>query len=114
MRGHALFLADDNGGPHIPPNPARKFESHWIVRQAAGARQVLGRLEPSEALQLPKEFRDLAMVGLALDPTAAATPPRRRNTQHAAAHAQAVAELPIPPWVEPALEREALLAGVGG
>ena len=40
MLGHALFLRDDNGGPHVPPNPARKFERHWLFRKAVGVREV--------------------------------------------------------------------------
>ena len=63
MLGHGLFLAEDNGGPHVAPNPARKFERHWLFRKAAGVREVLRRLAAEEAAMLPKEFRDLARMG---------------------------------------------------
>ena len=33
MRGHALFLNDDNGGPHVPPNPYLVFEKHWLFKK---------------------------------------------------------------------------------
>ena len=29
MRGHALYLQDHNGGPHVAPQPHAKFHSHW-------------------------------------------------------------------------------------
>ena len=63
MLGHGLYLQEDNGGPHVPPNPARKFERHWIFRKAAGVREVLRRLPSSEVEMLPKEFRDLGKIG---------------------------------------------------
>eukprot|EP00967_Tisochrysis_lutea_P127060 scaffold215667_cov34-Tisochrysis_lutea.AAC.1 len=106
MQGHALFLTEDNGGPHVPPNPTRKFEHHWIMRQAAGARRVLSGLSVEELKQIPSEFRDLARVGAALDPSATARAPSRRTRTSGGLNAYNLAELPMPPWMEPAMKRE--------
>lgn len=45
MRGSSLYLHDDNGGPHVPPNPHNKFTAHW---RAVQRRQALALIESAE------------------------------------------------------------------
>jgi hypothetical protein len=45
MRGSALYLNDGNGGPHVPPNPHRKFTAHW---RAVHHRQAVALIESAE------------------------------------------------------------------
>jgi len=109
MLGHALFLRDDNGGPHVPPNPARKFERHWLFRKAVGVREVLRRLPQAVVDMLPREFVDVARIAATAEAGAALEPPPRQPTvvPHGAAAANGVDfEAPFPPWVEPAMRQE--------
>ena len=47
MRGSALYLHDGNGGPHVPPNPHRKFTHHWASRLRARAEAFLQSFGPN-------------------------------------------------------------------
>ena len=45
MRGSALYLHDHNGGPHVTPNPHRKFASHWASQHRRRAVQLIESAE---------------------------------------------------------------------
>ena len=63
MHGSALYLHDHNGGPHLPPNPQRKFRGHWTARLADRAAAFLdavaaeGNLPAEEMQALRDELR---------------------------------------------------------
>ena len=44
LRGSALYLHDGNGGPHVPPNPARAFDAHWESKLRERARAAVEEL----------------------------------------------------------------------
>lgn len=51
MRGSALYLRDDNGGPHVPPHPHRKFSAHWRARTRERALAMVTEFAESSRCQ---------------------------------------------------------------
>ena len=49
MRGHALYLQDHNGGPHVAPRPHVKFTEHWRAKHGRIATSMLRTLDAAEA-----------------------------------------------------------------
>ena len=66
MRGHALYLRDDNGGPHEAPRPRRKFSEHWARVHRARVAAVLDALPAGVAAEVRASLKmELVQLGLA-------------------------------------------------
>lgn len=76
MRGHALYLADHNGGPHVPPHPRRKFEQHWAAAQHTALVRLLESIGDETSAAAREVVREaMAAAG---ERAAAALPERGR------------------------------------
>ena len=52
MRGSSLYLHDHDGGPHVAPNPHRKFVAHW---RSVHRRQAIRIIESADDSAFDKE-----------------------------------------------------------